>query len=114
MSEYFCMNKLILLAGILLLLAGSLMISGTFKSEAQIRYEASSYQLDEMLRDLPNSAKGNPGYRTSDYDAYRLISDQQDFNRLLSIILIISGLGLSLFAYNKIKEKKKSNDIYFN
>ena len=49
--------------GIVLLLSGILVISGSFKSDAQIRYEAQVYKLDEVLRDLPNSAKGNPGYR---------------------------------------------------
>ena len=101
------MNKLMMSLGIVLLLSGILVISGSFKSDAQIRYEAQNYKLDEVLRDLPNSAKGNPGYRTSDYESYRLISDKQNFNRLLSVILIIGGAGILLFAYNQTKDEKK-------
>jgi len=99
------MNKVMMAIGVILFLVGGFNIINSYKSDALIAYEASSYQLDELLDDFNNSARGNPGYRTSDYEAESIIRAGMFQSRLIGFISLLAGMFLFFMGYRNHKNE---------
>ena len=99
------MNKVMMAVGVILFLVGGFNIINSNKSDAQIAYEAASYQVDELLNDFDNSARGNPGYRTSDYEAKSLIRTGMFQSRLIGFISLLAGIFLFIMGYKNQKKE---------
>ena len=99
------MNKVMMAVGVILFLVGGFIIINSNKSDAQIAYEAASYQLDELLDDFDNSVRGNPGYRTSDYEAKSLMRAGMFQSRLFGFISLLAGIFLFFMGYKNQKKE---------
>jgi len=98
-------NKAMMAIGVILFLVGSFNIIDSNQSDAHIALEVATYQLDEILDDLSNSARGNPGYRTSDYEARAMIEEEMFQSRVIGLISLIAGIFLFFIGYkNQNKE----------
>jgi hypothetical protein len=93
------MNKAIMIVGAILILGGGFQVINSSKSDELIAYEAGSYQLSEILDDLPNSARGIPGYRTSDYQAKSIIREDIKESRLIGFISLFTGILLIVLGF---------------
>lgn len=99
------MNKSMMVVGVILFLFGSFNIIDSNKSDSLIALEASRYKLDEILDDFPNSLRGNPGYRTSDYEARSIIKSRMFQSRVIGLISLIAGIVLVFLGYSNLNKK---------
>ena len=91
--------------GVILFLVGGFNIIDSIKSDAQIAYEVSRYQANELLDDFDNSIRGNPGYRTSDYEARSLIRADMFQSRLIGFISLVAGIFLFFMGFKNQKKE---------
>ena len=99
------MNKVMMAVGVILFLVGGFNIIDSNKSDAQIAYEAGRYQFNELIDDLDNSVRGNPGYRTSDYEARSLIREGMFQSRLFGFISLLGCIFLFFMGYKNQKKE---------
>ncbi len=99
------MNKVMMAIGVILFLVGGYNIINSNKSDAQIAYEAGRYQMQELIDDMDNSVRGNPGYRTSDYEANSLIRAGMFQSRLFGFISLLAGIFLFFMGYQNQKKE---------
>jgi|TARA_B110000014_G_C19931853_1_gene482064 hypothetical protein len=88
------MNKAILIVGAILILGGGFQVINSSKSDELIAYEASMYQLKEVLADA-----GTTGYRTSDYQARSMIREDIKESRLIGFISLFTGILLTVLGF---------------